>query len=107
MFALPELPSLTSGLQDLSARDELTLKAIDSQIHLMFSEYKDSVIEQFSSLSTSVSSKINEVDDFLAFYCDLYGHVDACTRDLLRSKLANCFKLEYRGEVLGRNLSHE
>jgi len=37
----------------------------------------------------------------------MYGHVDACTRDLLRSKLANCFKLEYRGEVLGRNLSHE
>ena len=107
IFPLPDIPSVLSGLQDLSARDEAILKTTDRHMFTIISKYRDSVVEQFYNLFSCVSSSVNEVDDFLAFYCDLFGHVDACTRDLLRSKLANCFKLEYRGEVLGRNLSHE
>ena len=36
---------------------------------------------------------------------DLYGHVDASIRELLRSKMANLFKSEFRPEVLGKNKS--
>ena len=37
------------------------------------------------------------------------GHpnVDACLRDLIRSKLVNLFKSEYRSELLGKHLTVE
>ena len=107
VLPLPDVPSLLNDLHDLSSRDEAALKNTERQILSIFNGYRDHVVQQFTDLFSCMSGSVNEVDDFLAFYCDLYGHVDACTRDLLRSKLANCFKLEYRGEVLGRNLTHE
>ena len=107
MFPLPDIPVLINGLEDLSERDKTTLEGTADEIAKTCKEYRESVLDQFTELFDLVSKKINEVDDFLAFYCDLYGHVDACTRDILRSKLASCFKMEFREEVLGRNLSHD
>ena len=66
----------------------------------------------------------NRLDDFLNFYCDVYGHNDACfrynldlskyfskcfpySRDLIRGKLVNLFKTEFRSELLGKHLSVE
>ena len=107
LFALPDLTNMFSDITDLTSREEELLKSASGRFYKIISDYRDQVSEQFLGLFSCVTSKINEVDDFLAFYCDLYGHVDACTRDLLRSKLANCFKFEFRGEVLGKNLSRE
>ena len=51
-----------------------------------------------------MSTKLNDIDAYLAFNCDLFGHMDACTLYLIREKMANCFKSAYRAELLGRNL---
>ena len=37
----------------------------------------------------------------------MYGHVDACYRNLICDKLANCFKTSLRHDILGKNLSSE
>ena len=90
MCPLPDIPFLLDGLEGLSERDKTTLEGTADEI---------------AKTCKEVSKKIN--DDFLAFYCDLYGHADACIRDILRSKLASCFKMEFLEEVLGRNLSQK
>ena len=51
MFPLPDIPSVLSGLQDLSARDEAVLKTTDMQMFTLFSNYRDLVVEQFLRIS--------------------------------------------------------
>ena len=44
---------------------------------------------------------------FCSLIVTFLGHMDACTRDLIREKLAACFRAEYRPELLGKHLSAE
>jgi len=52
-------------------------------------------------LFDSTASAANKLDDYLGFYCDLYGHVDASFRELMRAKMATLFRSDVRREVLG------
>ena len=69
--------------------------------------YATTVRQHYMGLFETTGALSNKLDDFLNFYCDVYGHVDACLRDLIRSKLVNLFKSEYRSELLGKHLTVE
>ena len=104
LLPLPELPSMLHGVAALSTEDADVLVQNEQKVLNVVSGYRDHVVSLVQNLFETFSQKLNDMDDFLAFYCDLYGHVDACFRDLIRDKLANCFKSELRPELLGKTL---
>ena len=104
LIPLPELPSMLHGVAALSREDAEVLGQNELKVLNAVNGYRDDVVSLIQSLFETFSQKLSDMDDYLAFYCDLYGHVDASFRDLIRDKLANCFKSELRPELLGRNL---
>ena len=61
------------------------------------------MLEHYFLLFKMAAETANVIDDGFSFYVDLYGHVDASIRELLRSKMANLFKSEFRPDVLGKH----
>ena len=92
------------GVAALTREDAEVLSKNEGKIIDAVTGYRDQVVTLIQNMFETFSQKLNDMNDFLAFYCDLYGHVDASFRDLIRDKLANCFKSELRPELLGRNL---
>ena len=107
MFPLPAVPSLLDGLEDLSERDKATLTESQNRWMEAMYEYRDQVVSLQSEFLSGLVKKLNDTDDYLAFYVDLFGHADDCIRELQRDKIARCFKFEYRNEVLGKNLTRD
>ena len=95
------------GLPSLSREDAATLRANEELLQKVLCGYRKQVSSIFMGLFDSLSARLNAADDYAALYCDMYGHVDACYRDLIRDKLANCFKTSLRPDILGKNLSSE
>ena len=77
ILPLPNLPSLSEGLVSLTDEDAIMLKQNEENYVSAIEEYRSSVVSLFNSFFGCVSQKMNDVDAYLAFYCDLYGHVDA------------------------------
>ena len=50
----------------------------------LFDDYPDNVSKNYIELFKTVGNSLNDVDDLLIFYTDLYSHVDSSLRDLLR-----------------------
>ena len=107
MFPLPELPPILGGIQSVPKIVEDVVKQNEDVWLGRVRSYRDMVVSQVLDWFDKMSTKLNDIDDYLAFNCDLFGHVDACTLDLIREKMVNCFKSEYRAELLGRNLRAE
>ena len=59
--------------------------------------------EQYIQLFNTVGKSLNDVDDLLIFYSDVYSHVDSSFRDLLQDRMASIFKTHVKTEVLDKS----
>ena len=104
VLPMPQLTSALAGVSgELSVQDRAKIEANMAVIQDQVQEYRKEVVKQFMSLFDSTASAANKLDDYLGFYCDLYGHVDASFRELMRAKMATLFRFDVRREVLGRH----
>ena len=71
----------------------------------MFEDYRESFSNVFMELYDVSSKNLTESDDNLILYFDMYSHVDACIRDLLRDKLASLFKNDVKSDLLTQSSS--
>ena len=103
MFQRPDIGDLCTQGDFSQEQAKLIVDYIES--------YRDSVAKQFLQLYNSTAGFINEVDDQLIFYSDIYSHTDGTFRDLIRTRVANIFKLDVKTDVLAqtshRNLSEK
>ena len=63
-------------------------------------EYRESVGDKIVGFYNSVADTLNQMDDHLIFHFDLFSHVNASMKELLRAKLASLFKADVRDEIL-------
>ena len=63
------------------------------------------MMEKVGRLYDIMANGIVEVDSLLKFFFDLYGHVDAGFRELIRGKLSSLFNAQARSSLLGKDLS--
>ena len=81
LLPLPSFSSVMAGVSaDMSDFDKSVVKANEIVIQDEAVEYRKDVINHYMALFNTSASMFNAVDDWLAFYCDLYGHVDASFR---------------------------
>ena len=97
LFAVPDL---TAFKQDHGLADE-TMESIDQLFH----KFRESVTNKFVQLYTASADALSQADDGLIFYLDLYSHVDACLRDMLRDKMASLFRQNIKSDVLAQSSS--
>ena len=62
--------------------------------------YRGSVGDKYKELFNVASSYMNVSEDQLVFYTDLYSHVDASLREVLREKMASLFRSHVKSDVL-------
>jgi hypothetical protein len=104
LFPLPELSDILEGVsEDIPDDDLAQIKRNWVVLGDELSDYRKSCVDHFVKLFSSAAETANMIDDGFAFYTDMYGHVDASIRELLRSKMANLFKSDYRPDVLGKH----
>ena len=108
VFPVPQLTSALAGVsEELSEQDRARIEANMTVIEDEVQEYRTVVVQQFMSLFSATATAANRLDDLMGFYCDLYSHVDASFRELMRAKMATLFRADVRHEVLGRNSTHK
>ena len=73
---------------------------IKEEIFDLVEEYRESVGDKIVRFYNSVADTLNKMDDFLIFHFDLFSHVNASMKELLRAKLASLFKGDVRDEIL-------
>jgi hypothetical protein len=106
-FPMPQLTNIFEGVDktnipaDVLSRLERNTVVVEDELK----DYRQSMLDHYFLLFKLAAETANVIDDGFSFYVDLYGHVDASIRELLRSKMANLFKSEFRPEVLGKNKS--
>ena len=108
VLPLPVLTNIFAGVStDISELDRAKIAANMTVMEDEMASYRANAVQHYMSLYEAAAGVSNTLDDFLNFYTDVYGHNDACLRDLIRSKLANLFRSEFRSEILGKHLSVE
>ena len=90
------------SIEDLAQKHNLDDNA-KADIDKLFDDYRDDVAKHYTDLFKSLGNSLNDVDDLLIFYSDLYSHVDSSFRDLLRDRMASIFKSHVKTEVLDRS----
>ena len=98
MFARPDIGDLCSKGNFSQDQAKLIVDYIES--------YRETTAKKFMKLYEASAGFINEVDDQMIFYSDVYSHCDATLRDLIRNRVANIFKLDVRTDVLAQT-SHK
>ena len=93
-------PDLSQFCRDNELSEEAAKTLAD-----MFEDYRDSFSNMFMELYDVTSKNLTESDDNLILYFDLYSHVDAGIRDLLRDKLASLFKNDVKSDLLTQSSS--
>ena len=73
---------------------------IKEEIFDIVEEYRESVGDKIVGFYNSVADTLNQMDDHLIFHFDLFSHVNASMKELLRAKLASLFKADVRDEIL-------
>ena len=76
----------------------------------IFDEYRADASDKFVKLYNAASESLNQTDDKIIFYLDLYSHADACLRDMLRDKMASLFRQDVKTDLLtqsGSRKSHD
>ena len=67
--------------------------------------FRDSVSKQYVELFDTSARFLNNVEDTLVFYTDLYSHVDASFRELIREKVSSLFKPDIKADVMMKTSS--
>ena len=88
-------PELLDFLHDVDL-DRDTKK----EIFEIVENYRDSLGDKIIEFYNSVSDTLNQIDDYLIFHFDLFSHVNASMKELIRAKLASLFKSDIRDEIL-------
>ena len=88
-------PELLDFLHDVDL-DRDTKK----EIFEIVENYRDSLGDKIVEFYNSVSDTLNQIDDYLIFHFDLFSHVNASMKELIRAKLASLFKSDIRDEIL-------
>ena len=86
--------------------NELSEQAAET-LASMFEDYRENVSNVFMELFDVTSKGLTEADDKLILYFDLYSHVDACLRDLVRDKMASLFKTDVKADLLSQSSSRK
>ena len=66
--------------------------------------FREELIGHIGQLFDAFSSGVVSIDAMMALYFDMFGHVDAGLRKLVRNKLATLFKPHLASSVLGKDL---
>ena len=91
-------PDLSQFLADTGlSRDE------GDTLAEMFEKYRKEFVEKFMDLYKSQATALTGYDDYLMFYRNIYSHVDALLKDLLRDKAASLFKPDVKSEILAKS----
>ena len=127
-FLLPDLTPVLTGVSAQLSEEDRNIILKNSQLNdVAIREYRDFVVSQFGGLFVEARHVSQKIDALLNFYCDLYGwvhffrfllvitdkcfvsfrHVDASFRELLRNKLVQLFKNDFRDSVLGKDEPRE
>ena len=69
----------------------------------MFEKYRQEFVKKFMDLYKSQATALTGYDDYLMFYRNIYSHVDALLKDLLRDKAASLFKPDVKSEILAKS----
>ena len=88
-------PQLLEFLHDVDL-DRDTKK----EIFEIVENYRESLSDKIVEFYNSVSDTLNQMDDYLIFHFDLFSHVNASMKELMRARLASLFKNDVRDEIL-------
>ena len=81
LFPLPTFSDILAGVSGaLTELDKAKIEANMVIIEDEMSTYADTVRQHYMGLYDAAAMTSNKLDDFLNFYCDVYGHNDACLR---------------------------
>ena len=58
-------------------------------------------------LFKAAATHINVAEDQLVFYTDLYSHVDASLREVIREKMSSLFRSHIKSDVLSQTTSKQ
>ena len=95
IFPVPDISEFTDQLPEDAA----------GALAVVFENYQANVGKQFMKLYNSYAAHLNAADDWFIFHSDLYSHVDAGFRDLIRDRLASIFKKDIKIDVIGHSSS--
>ena len=99
LFPRPDIKGLidSAGLNESQA--EKVVEFIEG--------FRGSVADKYKELFNVTSSYMNTSEDQLVFYTDLYSHVDASLREVLREKMASLFRSHVKSDVLQQTSSKQ
>ena len=99
LFPIPEIESLIdeAGLSEFQA-----LKVSD-----FIEGFGSSVGEKYMELFKAAVTNINVAEDQLVFYTDLYSHMDASLREVIREKMSSLFRSHVKSDVLRQTSSKQ
>ena len=69
--------------------------------------FRQELIGHVGKLFDTFSLGVVSLDALMSLFFDMYGHVDAGMRELVRNKLATLFKPHLIGSVQGKNISRQ
>ena len=88
-------PNMTALIESAALSEDQAQKVND-----FIEDYRVSVGKQYMDLFKSTANYLNDCEDQLVFYTDLYSHVDASLRDVIREKMASLFRSHVKSDVL-------
>ena len=95
-------PDVTQFCMDFG----LSAKAMEA-LGQILDEYRADVSDKFVKLYNVSSQCLNQSEDKIIFYLDLYSHADACLRDMLRDKMASLFRHDIKTDLLSQSGSNK
>ena len=99
LFPLPDMESLI----DSASLNEFQARKVADFIEGFGSSVGDKYMELFKAAATY----INVAEDQLVFYTDLYSHVDASLREVIREKMSSLFRSHVKSDVLRQTSSKQ
>ena len=99
IFPRPDI----KGLIDAASLNESQANKVVEYIE----GYRGSVGDKYKQLFDVASNYMNVSEDQLVFYTDLYSHVDASLREVIREKMASLFRSHVKSDVLKQTSSKQ
>lgn len=97
-----------SSSRDVFPRPDITDLVTSADLNLVQAEkviayidgYKEDLVKQYMELYSTSADFLNNIEDSLVFYTDLYSHADATFRELIRDKMSTLFKPDIKSDVM-------
>ena len=100
ILKLPEMADPLDGLVCVNEEDAAVVElARQSNLGIM-ENYRSRCVDIVVKLFDISAAHVARMDDCLNLFFDMYGHVDGCLADLVRTKVASLFKSEVRSSLL-------